>query len=403
MKAPATPRTDATPMPAPRDQSPFRRWRVAAVAGTVITAAFLYGWLPRLRQRAALASETRTLAIPTVAVVSPAPGDQRAGLLLPASLEPWTDAPIYARASGYVERWLVDIGAHVRAGQLLAIIETPELDHQVAQARYQVAANQAALALARITADRYAALFRTASATEEENTEKQADLALKTATVEAARADLSRLESLQAFARVTAPFAGTITERNADVGELIPASGAEPLFRLERTDRLRAHVRVPQSDALGIAPGERAEVLVPELPGRAFTATVARTAGAISADSRTLLVELVVDNPRGEILAGSYAQVRFTGTRRGARLVLPATTLMFRTEGPEVAVVRPAGTIEMRRVALGRDFGQTVEILTGVGPADRVVLDPSEALASGDSVRVAGAAKPEAAKRGQGH
>ena len=376
--------------PSPR-RAAYRLARSVGVAGAVIAVAFLAGLVPRLRQRAALARETRERALPTVAVVSPAPGGQGVGLLLPASLEPWIEAPIYARASGYLSRRLVDIGARVTAGQVLAEIETPELDHELEHARHELAAEQAALELARVTADRYAALVRTASATEEENTEKQADFALKTATVAAAQAEIRRLESLQAFASVTAPFAGTITERSTEVGDLIAAPGGRVLFRLERTDRLRVTVRVPQAEALRITRGEPAEVLIPELPGRVLPATVAHTAGSISSDSRTLLVELAVDNSRGEVLAGSYAQVRFPGPGRQApHLVLPASTLLFRSEGPQVAVVRPAGTVELRTVTLGRDFGQTVEILAGVSPADRVVLNPLESLASGDSVRVAG-------------
>jgi RND family efflux transporter MFP subunit len=381
----------ATPdRPAP-SRVDVRLARRLGVAGAVIVVAFLAGLVPRLRQRAALARETRERALPTVVVVSPAAGGQGAGLQLPASLEPWIEAPIYARASGYLRRRLVDIGARVTAGQVLAEIETPELDHELERARHELVAEQAALELARVTAERYAALVRTASATEEENTEKQADFALKTATVAAAQAEIRRLESLRAFARVTAPFAGTITERSTEVGDLIAASGGRVLFRLARTDRLRVTVRVPQAEALRIVRGEPAEVLVPELPGRILPATVANTAGAISSDSRTLLVELAVDNARGEVLAGSYAQVRFPGSGRlTPRLVLPASTLLFGSEGPRVAVVRPAGTVELRAVTLGRDFGQTVEILAGVTPADRVVLNPLESFADGDSVRVAG-------------
>jgi RND family efflux transporter MFP subunit len=380
-----------TPGPPSPRRAAYRLARSVGVAGVVIAIAFLAGLVPRLRQRAALARETREQALPGVAVVSPASGGRGAGLLLPASLEPWIEAPIYARASGYLSRRLVDIGTRVTAGQVLAEIETPELDHELERARDELAAEQAALELARVTAERYAALVQTASATEVENTEKQADLALKTATVAAAQSEIRRLESLRAFASVTAPFAGTITERTTEVGDLITASGARVLFRLAKTDRLRVTVRVPQVEALRIARGEPAEVQIPELPGRVLLATVAHTAGAISSDSRTLLVELAVDNARGEVLAGSYAQVRFAGPSRQAQhLVLPASTLLFRSEGPQVAVVRPAGTIELRTVTLGRDFGQTVEILAGVSPLDRVVLNPPESLASGDSVRVAG-------------
>jgi len=222
----------------------------------------------------------------------------------------------------------------------------------------------------------------------EEYDEDQAGVAMKTATVDAARANVRRLEELHAFARVTAPFSGVITARKTDVGDLIAAGSTKELFRLAQTDKLRVYVCVPQTHALGIAPGRTAELLIPERPNQVFTAQVARTAGAISTDSRTLLTELEVDNSRGDILAGSFGQVRFAQAKGDAPMTLPGNTLLFRAEGPQAGVVRPDGTVELRSVKLGRDFGQTVEILAGVSPSDRVILNPSDSLSDGTSVRV---------------
>jgi RND family efflux transporter MFP subunit len=342
-----------------------------------------------------LAAETSESAIPTVTVVSPTPGKAAGGLLLSAEIKPWIEAPIYARASGYLKRWLVDLGTRVEAGQLLAEIETPELDQELERTRQELAQSEAALALAKITTDRYTELLKTASVGEQETAEKQADFTLKTATVKAARANVRRLEQLQSFARVTAPFAGVITLRKTDVGDLIIAGGAKELFRLAQTDKLRVSVHVPQTRALATAPGQLAELLVPELPGRVFTGQVARTAGVISTDSRTLLTELEVDNSRGEILAGSFAQARFTDAKSAAPLMLPGNTLLFRAEGPQVGVVQPDGKVELRSVKMGRDFGATVEILSGVSASDRVILNPSDSLADGAIVRVAPTATPD--------
>jgi RND family efflux transporter MFP subunit len=291
----------------------------------------------------------------------------------------------------------VDIGTPVKAGELLAEIETPELDQQVEQARHELAQAEAALALAKSTADRYASLLKTASVSEQDAEEKQSDFTLKTASAAADQANLRRLEDLQGFARVTAPFAGIITARNIDVGELVSAGNAKELFRLAQTDRLRVYVRVPQAEAFGLQAGQPAEMLIPELPGRVFAAKVVSTAGAISADSRTLLTQLEVDNSSNGILSGCFAEVRFTAAQREASLVLPANTLLFRAEGPQVGVVRPDGTVELRNVKLGRDFGQTVEILAGVSAADKVILNPSDSLLNGMSVRVA-----ESPKSGKG-
>jgi len=301
-----------------------------------------------------------------------------------------------------LKRWLVDLGAHVEAGQLLAEIETPELDQELERARHQLAESEAALALAKTTAGRYTELLKTASVSEQETAEKQADFALKTATVKAAQANVRRLEELKGFARITAPFAGVVTARNVDVGDLVTAGGGKELFRLAQTDKLRVYVRVPQAEALKIAPGQSAELVIPEKPNQVFTCTVARTAGAISADSRTLLTELEVDNSRGEILAGCFGEVKFVGAKGAPPLTLPGNALLFRAEGPQVGVVLPDGKVELHSVKLGRDYGAFVEVLGGVSTNDRVILNPPDSLADGATVRIAAAAKLEAAPTGKG-
>jgi len=366
---------------------------VGTIAALLIAGAFVAARLPRLRQREVMTRESSELAIPVVTVVSPVAGEAAEGLLLSAEVKPWMETPIYARASGYLKRWLVDLGARVETGQLLAEIETPELDQELERARHELAQAQAALALAQTIAARSAQLVEPGGVSREEYDQDQAGVVLKSAAVDAARAGVRRLEELRSFDQVTAPFAGTVTARKIDVGDLIAASSGKELFRLAQTDRLRVRVRVPQTLALAIEHGQTAELLVPELPKRVFPATVGRTAGAISADSRTLLVELDVDNAAGEILAGSFAQVRFAETKNTALLTLPGNTLLFRAEGPQVGVVQADGRVELRSVKLGRDFGKTVEILAGLSPTDRVILNPSDALADGASVRIAESAK----------
>ncbi len=375
------------------------RLRHAAIAAVVlIVVGAAAGLFPRWRQRAELRAETRELAVPTVAVALPTPGTNTEGAPLPAEVKAFVEAPIYARASGYLKQWFVDIGTNVAAGQLLAEIETPELDQELARARAELAQAEAALALAKITAARWADLLKTASVSEQETAEKQADLALKTATVDAAQAEVHRLADLQSFARVTAPFTGTITARLTDVGQLITAGSGRELFRLAQTDTLRVYVRVPQTLSRGVAPGQMAELAVPELPGRVFPARIVRTAGAMDTQSRTLLTELAVDNPRGEILAGSYAQVRFTESKPEPALTVPANSLLFRAEGLQVGVVAAGDQVAMHTVTVGRDFGPTIEILTGLQPTDRVILNPPDSLVGGTTVRVATAAKPTSKK-----
>jgi RND family efflux transporter MFP subunit len=372
----------------------FNLGRLAALAALVVLIAALAGLFPRWRQRAALRAETRELSIPTVLVASPVPGKAAAGLPLPGEVRAFVEAPIYARASGYMKRWIVDLGAKVEAGQLLAEIDTPELKQELARTRAQLAQAEAAFALAKVTAARWAELVKTASVSEQEAAEKQSDLALKSATVEAAGAEVHRLEELQSFARVTAPFAGTITVRLTDIGQLVTAGSGKGLFHLAQTDKLRVFVRVPQTLLGSVQLGQTAELTIPELPSRVFQAKVVRTAGAMDAPSRTLLTELEVDNSRGEILAGSFAQVRFPEAKLDAALTLPSNTLLFRAEGPQVGVVIAEGKVELRSVKVGRDFGPFIEVLDGVSPSDRVIVNPSDSLVSGAVVRVAEAPKP---------
>ena len=374
---------------APETARPVRLMRVLFVVIIILLIGLAAGLWPRWSARRTLAQETQELAVTSVAVVSPVPGPSMLGVPLPAEVQAFVEAPIYARASGYLKRWLVDIGATVKAGQLLAEIDTPEVDQQLAQARAEVAQHQAALDLAKITAARWTDLLKTASVSQQETAEKQSDLELKKANLDGAQANLHRLEDMKTFASVVAPFDGTITTRQTDVGQLIAAGSGRELFRLAQLNPLRVYVRVPQTMSLAIAPGQKAELILDQFPGKKIGAKVVRTAGAIEPGSRTLLTELEADNAGGEILAGSYAQVRFTDSSAAPTLTLSANTLLFRAEGIRVGVVNADGKVELRAVKLGRDFGQTVEILEGVGAGDRVILNPPDALANGLVVRVA--------------
>jgi len=384
-------RENSSPVAAPGSEAgktPVRLRRIGGTVAVIILVGLTIGFIPRWHQRTVVRAETIELATPSVSVVSPTPSQPAGGLLLPAEVKPLLEAPIFARANGYLKRWLVDIGAHVTEGQLLAEIDTPELNQQLEQARAELAQTDAALALAKITADRWADLLKTSSVSEQENAEKQADFKLKTATVDAARANVHRLEELVSFARVTAPFAGTITARNTDVGDLIVAGSSKELFRLAQTQTLRVYVRVPQTAAHGITPGQSAEMMIPEIPGHVFPAKVVTTSQAMSTDSRTLLTELEVDNSQGEILPGSYAQVRFLDVNLATALTLPSNTLLFRAEGLQVGVVGPDKKVDLHNVEIGRDFGQKVEVLSGIGPADQVIVNPADSLVSGTTVRI---------------
>ena len=361
--------------------------RVLFVVLLLAGAAFAFGLVPRLKQRAGVRADTRELALPTVATVFPTPAKAGPPLVLSGELRPQMEASIYARANGYVRRWLVDIGAKVEQGQLLAELDTPELDRELAQARAELAQANAARALAESTAKRWREMLAGKTVSSQEADEKFADVELKKATVEAARAKAERLENLVGFTKVTAPFAGTVTGRQIDVGQLITEGASNELFRLAQTGTLRVFVRVPQSYARAVAVGQTADLTVPEIPGKKFSGKILRTAGAMDAASRTLLVEIEVDNSNGELLAGSYTQVRLADARPDAALTLPSNTVLFRPEGTQVAIVEQQRA-NMRVVSLGRDFGATVEILHGVTEQDQVIVNPSDSLVNGAEVRI---------------
>jgi len=361
----------------------LRKILLIVVVLTII--GLIIGLVPRLWSRHRLNEETQADTVRTVEVISPSASLPDLGTPVPAEVVPFMQASIHARASGYLQKWYVDIGDIVTNGQLLAEIDTPELDQQISQAKAQVDQAAASLGLAKTTADRWADLVKTASVSEQENAEKQADLTLAQANLEAAGANLNRLQDLKNFDHLTAPFAGTITARNTDIGQLISADSGPELFRLAQTDPLRVYVRVPQPLIHAIV----ASLLFQELPGKNYDAVVTRTAGAVDTASRTLQVELQVANPKNEILAGSYAQVRFKESAAASVPTISGNALLFRAEGMQLAVLDAGNTVHLHSVRLGRDFGSTVEVLSGLDMNDRVVNNPPDSIAEGEQVEIA--------------
>ncbi len=371
-----------------------RSWRHSPGVWAVIGAALLLGVgiyagiQGRHGADAALKRATEEAATPTVAVIYPGSSAPTDELILPGTVRAFTDAPIYARASGYLKGWQVDIGSRVRQGQLLAEIETPELDQQLQQARADLQTARANMEMARTTAGRWQSLQKNNFVSQQETDEKVSDYNAKMAVVESSSANVRRLENLQGFQKIYAPFDGVITSRNTDIGALIDAGGqARELFRLAAINKLRVFVSVPQMYAQAARPGTPTIVTLEESPGKALHGTLARTSNALDPVSRTMLSEVEVDNPAGEVLPGAYVTVRLRVGREARGLTIPANTLLFRSEGLRVAVVRN-GRAELLPVTIGRDYGRSVEVLSGLGPTDAVILDPADSLVSGTAVRV---------------
>ena len=382
---PHLPAHSHSPVTSPRSNPP-RLGRLLLVTVVILAVALVFGLIPRLRERHVVAEDTKELVQPSVVVVNPAPGKADAPLVLSGELKPVNEASIHARVNGYIRRWVVDLGAHVEAGQLLAELDTPETDRELSQTRAQLVQAQAARDLAATTAKRWKEMLQAKTVSAQEADEKASDYELKKATVEAAHANVERLQEISGFAHVTAPFAGTITVRRVEVGQLITAGESQELFRLAQTDKLRVFVRVPQNYARNTAAGQTAEITLPEQPGRKWEAKVIRTAGALDAATRTLLTELEVDNSKGEILAGSYANVRLADAKPVATITLPSNTVVFRGEGPQVVLVEN-NKLVTRNIKLGRDFGTFFEIESGVDFPDQVVINPPDALRDGMEVR----------------
>jgi membrane fusion protein, multidrug efflux system len=372
--------------------------RLIIIGVVLLSLAVLAGILPRLAQRRVATADTKQLALPNVSVVSPSTGAPPTGLMLPAEVKPWQEASIFSRVNGYLKSWVVDIGAHVDQDQLLAEVDTPDLDHQLEQARSQAALAQKSFELAKSTNDKWQKLFKegVVSDLDAENTATAQET--NRANADAFAANLRVLEQQVAFKRVTAPFAGTITARNLNVGDLIVANntGME-MFHIQQTNPLRIYFRVPQANATDIHVDQSIDVIFPDLGGKTVPAKVATTSESIAANSRTLLVELHLDNPNNEIQPGSYAQARLTAKSLGQIVTLPNNTLLFRAQGMQVGLVKADNTVELRDIKVGRDFGTTIEIVQGIAPSDRVILNPADSLVTGDVVRVAATPFPSPA------
>ena len=338
-----------------------------------------------------LAQQTTLNAIPILDVVHATPLDAASDLALPGSLEAYVESPIYARTDGYLKKWYRDIGTHVKQGELLAEIETPEVDQQLSQRGADLTTAQANLTLAAITASRYQDLLKTDSVSKQEVDNANGDLAAKKSIVQSSEANVKRLEDLESFKRVYAPFSGVITQRNVDPGTLINAGNGgagKSLFALAQVDPLRVFVAVPQSYAPSVRIGERACLELTEFTGKKFCGQVARTADSMDPATRTLRTEVDVPNSTGTLLPGSYAEVHFDLKISGGRLSLPVNALLFRPDGTMAAVVSADNHIELRRLIIGRDFGSSVEVLQGIEPSDAVVLNPPDSLETGEPVHV---------------
>ncbi len=366
-------------------------WLVLLLIGCLAMAYVITGGIRgRTQASIVLGKETEQAAVASVDVVSPRHDGSGGELVLPGNAQAYLDTPVYARTSGYLKSWGFDIGARVKKGQLLAEIDAPEVDKQLQQARANLATAEANLNLATITANRSERLLKTNSIATQERDNAAAAAAADKAIVESNRAEVARLEQLQSFERVYAPFDGVITARNTDVGALIAAGSgsAKELFHVGSTDKLRVYVDVPEAWSRVVRAGVRATLTLAEFPDRVFPCILVRNAGSIDPASRTLLVEFDVNNPSGQLLPGAYVQLHLKLPSSGASLLtVPSNCLLFRAEGAAVGVVKD-GRVHLVPIRIGRDFGASVEVQSGLQPQDAIILDPSDSLTDGMPVRI---------------
>jgi RND family efflux transporter MFP subunit len=384
----------------PEQGSRLFTYLIGVVIVLVVVGAFTL--LQRRSQYQALAKETETLAIPTVAVIHPTTEAAQEDLVLPGAMQAYVESPIYARTNGYLEKWYHDMGARVKKGELLADIDAPEVDQQLSQARADLNTSRANASLSKITAGRYADLLKTDGVSKQEADNAAGDYEAKKAIVQSSEANLRRLEDLESFKRVDAPFSGVITKRNVDTGTLINAGNGgtgQQLFSLAQTDPLRVYVNVPETYAPAVRAGLGAYLELTQFAGRRFQGKVVRTAESIDPNTRTLLTEVDVPNHAAELLPGGYAQVHLQVKVTAARLQVPVNALLFRSEGLRAVVIDADHKTHLRSLTIGRDYGTSLEVLQGLDASDWIVVNPADSLEDGVTVNVKEA--PKSAPPGQ--
>lgn len=378
------------PTHAEKGSGSLLRW--FSIVFVVFLLLGIYAVSQRMSEHKALAQQTEQMAVPFVSVIQASPINADSEMVLPGTLKPYVESPIYARTNGYLKKWYKDIGSHVAKGEILAEIDTPEIDQQLAQARADLVTSQANLSLSTLTAARYQDLIKSDSVSRQDLDNANGDLAARRAMVQSADANVRRLEEMESFKRVYAPFTGILTQRNVDPGTLINAgnggTATKELFDLAQIDPMRVFVAVPQSDSPSIHTGLKACLSLAELAQRSFCGQVVRTANSIDPETRTLLTEVDVPNGSGTLLPGSYAEVHFDVKFTGQRLSLPINALLFRPEGTMAAVVTPENRINLKKLTIGRDFGNALEVLQGIDASDRIVVNPPDALEQNQQVNV---------------
>jgi len=374
-----------------RHTPPRRLKLIGGVALAVALATVGFGVITRVEADQSSRSWTNARAVPVVHVIRVAGDTDTGALVLPGAIQAFNDAPIHARVSGYLKQWYADIGTQVKAGQILAEIDTPDLDQQLAQAKADLGTAVANEHLSEITAHRWAGLLAQDAVSRQDADNRNGDLEAKTALVASAQANVHRLEVLESFKHITAPFDGTVTTRSTDIGALISVGGVTdtPLFTVSDEKRLRIYVQVPQSYSADIKPGMTATFTVPEYPRRTFTAQLAATADAVTPTTGAQTIQLQIDNTDKALKPGDYAQVHFTLPADQGAIRAPASALMFRDTGMSVAVIGADGHVAIKPVTIGRDLGSTVEIASGLNPADRIIDNPPDSLRPGDQVQIA--------------
>jgi RND family efflux transporter MFP subunit len=379
--------------------------RYALIAAIVALILAVWGIGSRIETRAELRKRTTQNAVLTVVTAKPELSGAGSELVLPGIVQAYIESPIYARTNGYLKVWYTDIGARVHKGQLLADIDTPEVDRELAQARADLDTAQANFALSKITNDRWQGLLKTQAVSKQDADNRAGDLAAKSAMLESALQNVKRLSDLESFKRVLAPFDGVVTARNTDVGYLINAGQAPgtELFRVADIHKLRIYAQVPEAYAAATDTGLKAQLRFAERPGKSYEAEAVRTSNALDPAARTLQVELQLDNRESQLFPGSYTEVHFRLPSSTDTLRVPANTILFRADGLQVAVVQNQDTIKIKKVDQGRDFGKTVEILTGLDPQDAVVVNPPDSISDGMHVRIAPPPPKNAADQGSGH